>query len=205
LISGASIEVASSVLIMLHGRGGNAKAFTNLADYLNTDAFAIYTPEAPGNSWYPYSFMAPDSKNYPALENSLRIVDQLVGSIIASGIRANRLYFFGFSQGACLALEYTARNAIRYGGIVAFTGGLIGEQLVTARYRGNFDRTPILITTGDTDPHVPLNRVEESVNILEILSSHVTLKIYPGREHIILEEEFALANQIIFTGKDHRL
>jgi phospholipase/carboxylesterase len=202
LISGASIETANAALIMLHGRGGNAKGITSLADELNTDGMALYAPEAPENSWYPYSFMAPDINNFAALENSLMIIDQLVGNIIANGIPANNLYFLGFSQGACLALEYIARNARRYGGAVALTGGLIGEHLVPSRYEGNFDKTPILITTGDSDPHVPLSRVEESVDILDNLNSHMALEIYPGRQHTILKEELALANQFIFTGKN---
>src|SRR5476651_96724 len=114
-IGGTRIDVADSAMIMLHGRGGNAKGISSLAKQLNTESMAIYAPEAPGNSWYPYSFMAPDISNFAAVENSLMIVDQLVCNIVAGGIPLNRLYFLGFSQGACLALEYIARNAKRYG------------------------------------------------------------------------------------------
>jgi phospholipase/carboxylesterase len=195
--AGTPAAQAKGALVMLHGRGGNAANIINLAQELDAEELAIYAPEAANDSWYPYSFMAPDSENQPALESALDVIGQLVEKIKADGIPANRIYLMGFSQGACLTLEYVARNAQAYGGAIAFTGGLVGEELVTERYQGNFAGTPVLITTGNPDPHVPLHRVEESVELLKRLGAQVTLKVYPGRPHTITMPEIELANELL--------
>ncbi len=195
--AGTPVAQAKGALVMLHGRGGTAANIISLARELEAEGLAIYAPEATNNSWYPHSFMAPESQNQPALDSALDTISQLVEKIKADNISANRIYFMGFSQGACLTLEYIARNAQVYGGAVAFTGGLIGEELVTERYQGNFGNTPVLITTGNPDPHVPLHRVEESVELLEQLGAQVTLKVYPGRPHTITMPEIELANELL--------
>ena len=120
------------------------------------------------------------------------------------GIPASALYFVGFSQGACLALEYVARHAQPYGGVVAFTGGLIGESLNLRNYAGNFEGTAILITSGNDDPHVPLHRIEESVTVLRGLGATVTTEIYPGKPHSISPDETLLANEVVFGDSDPR-
>jgi phospholipase/carboxylesterase len=195
--AGTLAAQAKGALVMLHGRGGNAENIINLAQELDAEGLAIYAPEAANHSWYPYSFMAPDSENQPALNSALEVIGQLVEKIKGDGIPANRIYLMGFSQGACLTLEYVARNAQAYGGAIAFTGGLIGEKLVTERYLGSFAGTPVLITTGNPDPHVPLHRVEESVELLKKLGAQVTLKVYPGRPHTITMPEIELANELL--------
>ncbi len=195
--AGTPAAQAKGSLLMLHGRGGTAANIISLARELEAEGLAIYAPEATNNSWYPYSFMALESQNQPALDSALDTISQLVEKIKADGIPANRIYFLGFSQGACLTLEYIARNAQVYGGAVAFTGGLIGEELVTERYQGNFGNTPVLITTGNPDPHVPLHRVEESVELFKKLGAQVTLKVYPGRPHTITIPEIELANELL--------
>ncbi|WP_345947535.1 dienelactone hydrolase family protein [Mucilaginibacter sp. PAMB04274] len=197
--AGAPAANAKGALVMLHGRGGNAANILSLAAELNVEDFALYAPQASNNSWYPYSFMAPDKQNQPALDSAIEVIDILVQLIIAEGIPAEKIYFIGFSQGACLTLEYISRNAKQYGGAVAFTGGLIGEQLQPENYTGDFGGTPVLITTGDPDQHVPLTRVEESVEILKQHHAQVTLKVYPGRPHTITMEEIDLANQYVFV------
>src|SRR5690606_17764379 len=108
---------------------------------------------ATNNTWYPHSFIAPVEQNEPALDSALSLVDHVVAEIDGHGMPLEHVFIVGFSQGACLALEYAARHARRYGGVVAFTGGLIGETLNRARYTGDFSETPVLITGGDTDPH----------------------------------------------------
>jgi phospholipase/carboxylesterase len=165
---------------------------------LNVKDMALYAPQATNNSWYPYSFMAPVQENEPALSSALDVINQVVEQAIADGISADKIYFLGFSQGACLTLEYIARNAKRFGGAVAFTGGLIGEELELKNYTGDFAGTPVLITTGDPDMHVPLSRVKESVDVLKDLNANVTLKVYKGRPHTISFEELSLANEYIF-------
>lgn len=196
--AGAPAATAKGALVMLHGRGSTASNILLLASELQVADFALYAPQATNNSWYPYSFMAPNAQNQPALDSALKMIDLLVKQIEQDGIPANRIYFAGFSQGACLTLEYITRNARRYGGAVAFTGGLIGEQLDLHNYTGNFEGTPILITTGNPDLHVPLTRVQESVNVLEQHQAGVTLKVYPGRPHTVTLEEINLANTLIF-------
>jgi phospholipase/carboxylesterase len=202
LTAGVPAAQAQGALIMIHGRGGSARDIIGLANELNVADMAIYAPQATNNSWYPYSFMAPSEQNQPALDSALEVIGNLVEQVIADGIPAEKINFLGFSQGACLALEFTARNARRYGGIVAFTGGLIGEGLNSDRYMaGGFNSTPVLISTGNPDPHVPLGRVEESVDVFESLGAQITLKVYPGRPHTITRQEIDLANELIFNQK----
>jgi phospholipase/carboxylesterase len=199
ITAGIPAQQANAALVALHGRGGSANDIIRLAGTLKLSNIAIYAPEATNNSWYPYSFMAPEEHNQPALDSALDAVDSLVKKIEADGIPAERIYFLGFSQGACLTVDYIARNAKKYGGAVVFTGGLIGGQLITERYKGNFNGTPVLISTGDPDPHVPLSRVEESVKVLEQLGAEVTLKVYPDKPHTITREEIELAQDIVFN------
>nr|WP_294794582.1 dienelactone hydrolase family protein [uncultured Mucilaginibacter sp.] len=197
--AGTPAQQAKVALVMLHGRGGSAADIIRLAKLFNLTDAAIYAPQATNSSWYPYSFMVPEEQNQPALDSALQSIDHLVKQIEADGISADRIYFLGFSQGACLTLEYVGRNAKRYGGAVAFTGGLIGQELITTRYQGDFSGTPILITTGDHDPHVPLNRVEESAEILKSLGAEVTLQVYPGKPHSISPDEIELATELVFN------
>ncbi|MCF2502352.1 dienelactone hydrolase family protein [Dyadobacter sp. CY107] len=192
---GVAIGEAKKAIVMLHGRGGSAEDIISLKRVLNISDMAIYAPKATNNSWYPYSFMAPVAQNQPALDSALALIGQLVADIEADGIAAENIYFAGFSQGACLTLEYTARNAKRYGGIIAFTGGLVGEEMTEESYQGDFAGTPVLIATGDPDPHVPVSRVKESIAILERMNAFVTFAIYPGRQHTISSQEIQLANK----------
>jgi len=195
--AGTPIEQATAAMIMLHGRGGSAEDILSLANHLDVKDMALFAPQATQHSWYPYGFMSPVSANQPALDSALATIDELVASIIADGIAREHIYFAGFSQGACLTLEYTSRHAGRYGGIIAFTGGLIGEQLDSNNYTGNFAGTPVLITTGNADPHVPVSRVQESAALIEKLGASVTTKIYKDRPHTIIGQEIELANHLI--------
>jgi phospholipase/carboxylesterase len=195
ITAGVPLEQAQKAIIMLHGRGASASSIIPLANHLHLPDAAIIAPQATEHSWYPYSFMAPVENNEPALSSALELINSLVNDIAVQGIGKENLYFIGFSQGACLALEYVARNGAKYGGVIAFTGGLIGQKLAKENYKGDFKSTPILITTGDPDPHVPLSRVEESVTILEKMNANVLLKVYKGRPHTITGEELELAEQ----------
>ncbi|MES2268521.1 MAG: dienelactone hydrolase family protein [Bacteroidota bacterium] len=197
-IGGAPAANAKAALIMLHGRGASATDIMRLANELNAKDMTVYAPQATNNSWYPYSFLAPVEDNEPALSSALSLIDEVVAQALADGFTADKIFFAGFSQGACLTLEYITRNAKQYGGAVAFTGGLIGEVINQANYQGDFAGTPVLITTGDPDPHVPVSRVEESVEIIKGMNANVTLKVYKGRQHTISYNEIALANQLVF-------
>ncbi|KAA0994180.1 phospholipase [Dyadobacter sp. UC 10] len=199
LEAGVPLAEAKKAIILLHGRGGSAQDIISLRRNLNLDEMAILAPQATNNSWYPYSFMVPAIQNQPALDSALEVVGKAVAAAEASGIPAESIYLAGFSQGACLSLEYVARNAKRYGGVIAFTGGLIGEILDESNYTGDFANTPVFVSTGDPDPHVPVSRVKESIAVLERLNAFVTYNIYPGRAHTILPGEIKLANQHILA------
>ena len=193
--AGVPVAQAKKAMIMLHGRGATASGIISLASQLHLTDTAVIAPQATENSWYPYSFMAPVVSNEPALSSALALIDVLVNEFAAQGIDKKNIYFLGFSQGACLILEYIARHGAEYAGIIALTGGLIGEKLVRKNYEGDFKNTPILLSTGDPDPHVPLSRVEESASILREMNADVLLKIYEGRPHTITSEELEFAVQ----------
>lgn len=197
--AGTAIQEAKKAAVLLHGRGSSAQGILSLQHHLQLTDAAIFAPQATNNTWYPHSFIAPVEQNQPALDSALSLVDHVVAEIDGHGMPLEHVFIVGFSQGACLALEYAARHARRYGGVVAFTGGLIGETLNRARYTGDFSETPVLITGGDTDPHVPLTRMEESAAILRQLGAEVTMEIYPGKPHSISADETLLANTIIFV------
>ncbi|GGB77581.1 alpha/beta hydrolase [Dyadobacter sediminis] len=195
--AGKPVSEAKKAIVMLHGRGASAEDIISLKRHLDLENMAIFAPNASSHSWYPYSFMAPVSQNQPALDSALAVIGEVVAEIEASGIESENIYFAGFSQGACLTLEYTARNARRYGGIIALTGGLVGQQLAEENYTGDFAGTPVFISTGDPDPHVPVSRVKESIATLERLNAFVTYAIYPGRPHTISAEEIEFVNKQI--------
>lgn len=200
LTKGAALKDAKKALIMIHGRGAGAEDIVSLVSYLNVDGYAILAPRATGNSWYPYSFLAPEKANEPWLGSAIQLIHEVVDEIIAAGIAERHIYFLGFSQGACLTLEYTARNAKRYGGVVAFTGGLIGDVIKREKYTGDFAGTPVFIGTSDPDPHVPVHRVQETVDILREMNASVTEKIYLNMGHTVSEEEIDLANEMVFAS-----
>lgn len=198
ITAGVPVAEAKKAVIFIHGRGASAEDILSLNNHLKISDATFFAPQATNNSWYPYSFMAPVKENQPALDSALDIIRELLADIQVAGIPQEQIYFVGFSQGACLVLEYTSRNAGRYGGVVAFTGGLIGKDIYMANYKGNFKQTPVLITTGDPDPHVPVSRVEMTKGIMEKMDAAVTLKIYPGRPHTIGKSEIELARQLVF-------
>ena len=197
--SGMQLKDAKRAILMLHGRGATPESIISLKEHLYLIDTAILAPRAANNSWYPYSFMAPVTDNQPALDSALSVINEVVDDIVAAGITRQNIYFLGFSQGACLALEYVTRHADTYGGVMAFTGGLIGRDIDKGNYRGDFNQTPVLITTGEPDPHVPLSRVEDSVEILRSMNARVELKVYRGRVHTIQLEELDLANEMVLV------
>lgn len=196
--AGKSLKEAEKVLIMIHGRGADARDILGLASHFNVSEYALLAPEATNNTWYPNSFIAKPEQNEPWLSSALDLLKEVVDDVTKQGIPAENIYFLGFSQGACLALEFCTRHAKKYGGIAAFTGGLIGDKINQENYSGNFDRTPIFIGTGNPDHHVPLERVKESAGILEKMNAKVHLQVYEGRTHSISPDEIGEANRVIF-------
>lgn len=185
-------------LVMLHGRGATTGDILSLASFLNVKEYGLFAPQATNQTWYPYSFLAVPQQNEPWLTSALELVDKTVNKIISRGIKKENIYFVGFSQGACLTLEYVARNAEKYGGVAAFTGGLIGDKLYRENYKGNFEGASVFIGTSNPDPHVPVERVHASTNILKDMGAVVTEKIYENMGHTIIQDEIDVVNKIIF-------
>ncbi|GAO41872.1 alpha/beta hydrolase [Flavihumibacter petaseus] len=196
--AGAPLATADKVLILLHGRGAGPNDILGLAGYFPVAGFALLAPAATNSTWYPYSFMAPETSNEPWLSSAVDLVTGLIDELLEAGKNAENLYFMGFSQGACLLLECLARHAQRYGGAAAFTGGLIGESLQKDRYKGDFAGMPLFLGTSDPDPHVPVLRVEETAGVYTSLQAAVTKKIYPGMGHTINQDELTTAGALLF-------
>jgi phospholipase/carboxylesterase len=203
ITQGKPLAETNKALILIHGRGATAESILSLAENLEVKDFSLFAPQATNHSWYPYSFMAPTAQNQPALDSALNQIDDLVNHILAQGISSRQIFLLGFSQGACLTAEFATRHARRYGGLLIFTGGLIGPQVDKSNYQGDFAGTPVLITTGDPDPHVPVSRVNETEKIMTENGAVVTKKIYKGRPHTILAEEINLAREILALPGGH--
>lgn len=197
--AGKDLKEACSAAILIHGRGASAQSIISLKSYLKLKDFALLAPQAEGNTWYPYSFMAPDESNQQSLKKSLGKIQKAFDQIVKKGIPTERIYLIGFSQGACLSLEFAALNAQKLGGVVAFTGGLIGEKLQPEKYKGNFDGTPVFIGSSNRDFHVPLTRIEESAQLLKKMGASVKTLIFDDPEHTIREEELEWVNEHLLS------
>jgi phospholipase/carboxylesterase len=196
--AGKKLSEADKVLIMIHGRGGSAEDILFLASHLSVDDFALLAPQATNRTWYPYSFMAPPKENEPWLSSALSLLKEIVEDVERAGIPSNNIYFLGFSQGACLTLEFVTRNAKQYGGVAAFTGGLIGDKIYPEHYKGSFNGTPVFIGTSDPDMHVPVERVYATANIMRNMEADVTEKVYHNMGHTINQDEIDQAKKLIF-------
>lgn len=197
---GVSWEEAHKVLVMLHGRGATAKDIVSLKGYLNVKDTRILAPQATNHAWYPYGFMMPLEQNEPWLSSALELVHKTIQRAIDKGFSTEQIYILGFSQGACLTLEYATRHAQRYGGVISFTGGLVGDKIYHEHYAGDFKGTPVFIGNSDKDPHVPVARSEQSKQLMETMGAKVTLKVYPNMPHTINEDEVNFVNNNILVG-----
>jgi phospholipase/carboxylesterase len=194
---GRELDSAVAAIILVHGRGASAEDILGFAEELGMRDFAYLAPDAAGHTWYPYSFMAPIEQNQPWLDSALGLLAKTIEGATAAGITKSRVVLVGFSQGACLATEFVARNATHYGGLVAFTGGLIGPEGTRFEYSGRLHSTPCFLGAGDPDPHVPWKRVEESASVLSRLGGDVTLRRYPGLPHTINRDELEHARNML--------
>jgi len=197
LEQGTPLSQAEKAIILLHGRGGSSEDIMQLRHEFPYGNFYYAAPQAARSTWYPLSFLSPVKNNEPWLSSAVGVIKRLIDDIV-SVIPSENLYIMGFSQGACLSLEVASRYAMKYAGIAAFTGGLIGDRLDPAIYKGNFDGTRVFLGNSDNDPHVPVERSEESKKIIESLGANVTLAIYPGMPHIISREEIDEVRRLMF-------
>ena len=196
--TGLPLSESKKAIILLHGRGATAESILSLADYLELADFSIFAPQAAQRTWYPYGFMASDDGNLSALNSSLQQVSLLFQFLVENGKAPEQIYVMGFSQGACLSLEFTARNGQKLGGVVAFTGGLIGEKLEEKKYSGDFQGTPILLSSSAHDMHVPAQRIHDSAQLLQKMGAEVSLKFFEDELHTIRAEELTWVNQTLF-------
>ena len=194
---GQNLESAKAAAILVHGRGAAAEDILTLVDELDLPGFAYLAPQAAGHTWYPYSFLSPIAQNQPWLDSALAFLGKVVGQAVEAGIPREKIALMGFSQGASLATEFVARNPARYGGLVAFTGGLIGPRGTFFDFAGDLDGTPCFFGAGDPDPHVPWERVQESASVFSALKGVVTLRRYPGLPHTINKDELERARQLL--------
>ncbi len=191
LTAGEPLDRAHAAMILIHGRGASAEDILMLAGEFDGTGFAFLAPQAAGHTWYPNSFLAPIPSNEPGLSSGLAAIAALLKRVGGAGIAPERTILLGFSQGACLALEFAARNARRYGGVAGLSGGLIGPDGAPRDYPGSLDGTPVFLGCSDVDPHIPAARVRESAAILRRLGGEVTDRLYPGMGHTVNRDEIA--------------
>ena len=204
VIAGVPAHQAAGALILVHGRGGTAEGMLDLANELGRRDLFVAAPRAAGRTWYPRSFLAPIEQNEPGLSSGLSVLEALVAEVEQAGVPHERQILLGFSQGACLTLEFAARNPRRYGGIVGLTGGLVGPPDTSRDYSGSLDGTPIFLGSSAPDPHVPWSRVNETAEVLEHMGAEVDLRRYPGMDHTINDEEVDIVRSIIDAVAESR-
>jgi len=189
---GTKLQEAEKAIILLHGRGAPPEDILSLAEFFNTQNTYVAAPEANHYVWYPLSFLAPREQNQPWLDSALENISKLIRTI-EEQIPTENIYLMGFSQGACLTSEIASANARKFGGIAVFTGGLIGTTVEKENYSGNFNGTKVYLSNGDNDPHIPLQRTEDTYKLMQNLGADITKEIFPGRPHTIQMEEIEKA------------
>lgn len=197
LVAGAPLATARAAMVMIHGRGASAEDILALAAEFAAPDVAFLAPQAADGAWYPQRFIAPLAANEPFLSSALATVGRLVEHITSTGIPQERVFLLGFSQGACLALEYAARNPQRYGGVIALSGGLIGPIGTAFDYAGSLAGTSVFLGCSDVDFHIPLERVHESTAAMRALGGDVTERIYPGMGHTVNADETAFVRELL--------
>ena len=196
---GAPVGQGKGVVVMVHGRGAAPENILDLVPRLDRPEFSYVAPAAANNSWYPYSFLADTANNEPWLSSALAMLKALVEDIVSNGMPRSRILLLGFSQGACLTCEFAVRHAARYGGVIAYTGGLIGPPGTTWDYNGSFEDTPVFLGSSDVDSHVPKSRVDESAAVFTRMGAAVIERIYPGMGHIVNDDEISFTQRLLDT------
>lgn len=197
LAAGAALSDARAAMILIHGRGASAENILGLAREFPAPDTAFLAPQAAGYTWYPQSFLVPLEQNEPYLSSALRRVGAIVEGVMEEGIPAERVMLVGFSQGACLSLEFAARNPRRFGGIAGLSGGLIGAEGTPRDYPGSLDGTPVFLGSSDPDPHIPVARVHETDEVLSRMGARVITRIYPRMGHTICDDEIQRVREMV--------
>lgn len=197
LFAGEPLDKAKAAMIMIHGRGAAAQDILSLSREFTQKGFAYLAPQADDGTWYPNRFLAPIESNEPHLSSALKVIDDLLTQIKTVGIPPERTMLLGFSQGACLTLEYVARHAQRYGGVAGLSGALIGPDGVKRNDSGSLGGTPVFLGCSDVDFHVPKEQVESAASTLKSLGAHVTLRLYPNMDHTVNEDEIEIVHEMM--------
>lgn len=196
---GAPVEDSEAAIVAVHGRGATARSVVDLAREVTPEdaSVAFLAPQAARNTWYPNSFLAPVESNQPGLDSGLRAVGDAVATATDAGVPVEKVVPLGFSQGACLASEFVARNARRYGALAAFSGGLIGPDGTDRDYDGDLDGTPVFLGCSDSDPHIPLERVHETRDVFERMDGDIDERIYEGMGHGVNQDEVDRVSDLV--------
>lgn len=197
LTAGQPLDLAATAMVLVHGRGASAKDILTLVPDLAQLDFAYLAPQAANNSWYPNRFLAPIADNEPWLSSGLAAIADVLARVTEAGIPMERMLLLGFSQGACLTLEFVARHAQRYGGVAGLSGGLIGPDGTPRDYSGSLLGTPIFLGCGDVDPHIPTERVHHTAEVLQQLGGNVTVQLYPNMDHTISQAEIDVVRNMM--------
>jgi phospholipase/carboxylesterase len=195
--AGVPAEDATGAVVMVHGRGATAESILAMAEEIPVEGIAYVAPQAARRTWYPGSFLDPVERNEPGRSSGLGRIAGVLEALAAAGVPAERTVLMGFSQGACLATEFVARNPRRYGGVAALSGGLIGQAIDPAAYEGSVDGTPVFLGCSDVDPHIPEERVHETAEVFERLDGDVTERIYPGMGHTVNRDELEHVRELV--------
>ncbi len=196
-VTGRPLGEGRAVMIMIHGRDAAPVNILQLVDSLSHPEFTYMAPAAANNTWYPYSFMAEKKQNEPGISSGLAVIDGVVTDVVNSGIPKDHIILLGFSQGACLTAQYAVEHADRFGGVIVYSGSLIGPPGTTWSYGSSFDGTPIFMGCSDVDSHVPLERVEQGAAVFERMGAVVTKRIYPGMGHLVNDDEMAFTQDLM--------
>jgi len=195
--AGEPLEHARAAMLLMHGRGALAEDILSLAAQFALPGFSYIAPQAVGNTWYPNRFLDPLATNEPWLTSALLLMGDILDKIIKAGIPPERVILLGFSQGACLALEFAARNARRYGGLVGLSGALIGPEGTQRDYKGSLSGTPVFLGCSDVDFHVPKERVDQAADILRHLGGVVTERLYPKMDPSVNQDEIDFVRDML--------
>ena len=202
LMSGPPLGEGAGVLLLVHGRGADPESITELARAHGAEDFTLLAPAAARNTWYPNSFLAPTEQNEPWLSSALGVLEGLTDRVLDAGVPSERLVFMGFSQGACLASEFVRRTPRRYGGVVVYSGGIIGPMgttwsLTPEDLPGSLEGTPVFLGCSDVDHHIPVERVHETARVFEAMGAQLEKRIYPGMGHLVNRDELSFVRGLL--------
>ncbi len=197
LVEGTELDKAKAVMIMIHGRGATAESILDISQYFIVDDVSYIAPQANEGVWYPFSFLMPTEQNEPGITSGLQKISEIVDHVVASGISEQKIMLLGFSQGACLSLEWTARSSKNIGAVFGLSGGLIGPNGTKRNYSGTLENTSVFLGCSDVDFHIPKERVIESAEVFKRLNATVTLNLYPNMGHTVNDDEIDNINSIM--------